>query len=192
MILPAVAFSISIVSLIWARYFFFVVRPNKGLTIARFYDATVSIQILVTYYNFLFAVPKPLGVQIAAMVSYFSATLLFLWSIRTAKKLDFAFSDSVGKLITNGPFKLVRHPFYTSYIVVWATNTILFNSIILWISFLALVVFYYRSAQKEENLILNSPFAEDYILMRKDVGMFLPKVTRWNHWRSEKSSENPK
>ncbi len=192
MILPTFAFSIPVVSLIWARYFFFAVDPNNGLSISRVYDATVSIQILVTYYNFLFGASKPSGVQIAATVSYLSASLLFLWSIKTAKELDFAFSDRVGTLITNGPFKLVRHPFYTSYIVIWATNTILFNSVVLWVSFLALVVFYYRSAQKEESLMLNSPFAEDYIQMRKDVGMFLPRVTRWSHWRSEKSSENPK
>ncbi|MBT8147404.1 MAG: hypothetical protein KJN90_11160, partial [Gammaproteobacteria bacterium] len=88
----------------------------------------------------------------------------------------------VGTLITNGPFKFVRHPFYTSYIVIWATNTILFNSILLWISFIALVVFYYRSALKEERLILRSEFEEDYIEMRRNVGMFLPRIAQWNRW----------
>lgn len=157
------------------------------MPIALFYDFIVAIQVLSTYYYLVFDEIRPIETQIAASAAYISATLLFFWSISTANKLEFAFSDSVGTLITNGPFKYVRHPFYTSYIVVWATNTILFNSIALWISFVALLAFYYLSALKEESLILKSTFAEEYILMRQNVGMFLPRVIQWHRWRSEKS-----
>jgi len=192
MILLAIAFSIPLASLIWARYFFFIVRSKSKTSIKLAYDLIVSVQILGTYFLIAFGEIRPLLIQIIAVVAYTLATAFFFWSILTAKKLEFAFSDNVGTLITNGPFKFVRHPFYTSYIVIWATNTILFNSLLLWISFVALVAFYYLSALKEESLILKSTFAEDYTVMRQNVGMFLPKVTQWNRLHSKKSAKKQK
>ena len=192
MIYVGIAFSLAIISLIWGRYIFFNVRSTKNKYIAIFYDVIVTIQIGSTVYYLIFGNPRPIGVQLLAITSYLLASLLFYWSITTAKELDFAFSDRVGSLITNGPFKIVRHPFYTSYMVIWATNTIMFNSLLLWLSLLALIFFYYKSALKEENLILNSVHADEYNELRKNVGMFLPKVAQWKFCRFERSTKTMK
>lgn len=178
-----------IVSLIWARYFFFVVRSNTSKRFSFLYDFLVAVQILSTYYMLL-THTKPLSVEIFAIALYLFALFIFCWSIATAKELEFAFSDKVGKLITNGPFKIVRHPFYTSYITVWATSTLIFNSSILWITLIGLILFYASSASKEEKLILNSRHADEYSLMKKEIGMFFPKATQWKSWISEKSRKS--
>ncbi|MEZ5491306.1 MAG: isoprenylcysteine carboxylmethyltransferase family protein [Gammaproteobacteria bacterium] len=130
---------------------------------------------------------KPLWAESLAIGAYLLALFIFFWAIETAKELEFAFSDNVGRLITNGPFKLVRHPFYTSYIAVWVTSTLLFSSSIQWITLIGLILFYATSARKEEKLILNSRHANQYSRMKKEIGMFFPKATQWKSWISEKS-----
>ena len=190
MTLLTIAFTLTLAGLIWARYFFFVVRSNTVRSIGILYDALVACQIITTYFHLFVDEGTGIQIQVIGVVAYTIASLLFYWSILTAQKLDFAFSESVGTLITNGPFKIVRHPFYTSYIVIWATNTIIFSTPVLWISFLALLIFYYKSAIKEENLILRSIHAKEYANMRRNVGMFLPRVAQWKHWRLEKSAKS--
>ena len=107
--------------------------------------------------------------------------VIFWWSIVTAKSLDFAFSSHVGNIVTSGPFGLFRHPFYVSYMVAWFSSTFLFNSLILWITFVYLVAFYVLSARKEERTIMLSEQAEKYQLYKRNVGMFLPRIKKWKH-----------
>ena len=94
----------------------------------------------------------------------------------TAKTLDFAFSNEVGSIVTTGPFKIVRHPFYTSYMLAWFASSFLFNSLLLWITLLYLVAFYYLSAKKEEGVILKSVYSKEYENYVRNVGMFLPRI----------------
>lgn len=185
-------YTLVILTLIWGRFFFFTIRSSSSnKRISLLYDLLVAIQILTTYFCLFTKEHAPVLIQTIAAIGYFLAIAWFVWAIRTAKGLDFAFSDHVGTLITNGPFKVVRHPFYTCYIVIWGTSTILFNSPLLWGSFTALIAFYFISARKEENLILKTNESDKYKLMRKEVGMFIPKATQWRSWILEKSSITP-
>lgn len=166
-------------SLIWARLRFFNTQATEITIWVRLYDPIVGIQILTALYNFYYApdiTTLASSIWLAALL--FSASL-FWWAILTARKLDFAFSKSVGDLLTTGPFGVVRHPFYTSYILVWASTTILFNSVFLWFTLLYLVTFYFMSARDEEKVILSSEHSKEYFEYRQLVGMFLPRITKW-------------
>jgi len=178
--ISVVLFVCIILSLIWARLRFFKMTSGTPRLGALLYDATVATQIIATLIymatssgNFLPLLPATICLHAVSLV-------LFWWAIFTAKGLDFAFSDKVGNIVTTGPFRLVRHPFYTSYILAWVGNTLLFNSLILWITLVCLMAFYFLSARKEERVILQSEQSSTYRKYIENVGMFLPRIKNGN------------
>ncbi len=156
-----------IVSLVWARFKFFRIESKSSELGSRLYDPIVVIQIITTIYfslniDFQTFVSKWIGCAL-----YIVGVSLFLWAITTAKHLNFAFSDNVDSLVTTGPYGIIRHPIYFSYIIIWFSSTLVFNSLILWITLIYLVAFYILSARKEEEVILNSEYSGEYREYRK-------------------------
>lgn len=168
-----------ILSLIWGRLFFFKMSSGTPKILAYSYDLAVAVQMLDTVYNFnnVTDVTKLMGLLTPAL--YLLSLVIFWSSILTAKSLDFAFSNNVGNIVTTGPFNFFRHPFYVSYMIAWWGSTVLFNSVLLWLSAIYLTVFYVISAKKEEKTILGSGQSEQYQLYQKKTGMFFPRIIRW-------------
>ncbi len=175
-------FTIIVASLIWARIKFFKVRSKSSKTGSLLYDPIVAIQIVSTFYHFGFSSFSNLISPLLAFVFYSISLLLFWWGVQTVNQLDFAFSNNVGKIVTSGPFSIIRHPFYLSYILCWITSTVLFNSIQLWITLLYLIAFYSISAKTEEKVIMKSEYSIEYESYRNNIGMFLPRVEQWKSW----------
>lgn len=180
-ILLILLYSMVIASLIWARFRFFNISTKSSRIGSLFYDPAVTIQIVMTYYLFFSGEQIPASLAIIGAIFYIAGLTLFFWSIVTAKQLDFAFSDNVGKIVTSGPFALIRHPLYLSYIFVWFSSTLLFNSITLWITLIYLVAFYIRSAKSEEKAILASDYSKEYLDYSQNVGMFIPRINSWKN-----------
>ncbi|PCH58945.1 MAG: hypothetical protein COC19_08035 [SAR86 cluster bacterium] len=174
-----VSFSAIVLSLIWARFKFFKVDSTSSKIGSLFYDPAVAIQIILTYYYCYNFTPKNTILLSSTFLLQVFSLAFFWWSIRTAKQLDFAFSNKVGKILTSGPFSIVRHPFYFSYLIVWVSNTILFNSWPMWITLAYLIMFYWLSAKSEEKIILASDKSEDYINYTHRTGMFIPRILKW-------------
>ena len=181
-ILTCVAFATYIaiiLSLIWARLKFFNTKATQITIWVRLYDPIVAIQILTTIYKFSNATESTIIALGAWEVALLASLSAFWWAIITAKKLDFAFSKNAGNLITRGPYAIVRHPFYMSYIIVWTSTTIYFNSVFLWFTLLYLVTFYFMSARDEEKVIMSGEHSKEYLGYRQRVGMFLPRIIIW-------------
>ena len=81
------------------------------------------------------------------------------------------------KLIQNGPFGIIRHPLYVSYILILAGLSITF--LIYWILVPALfiIIGIYPTAKAEEETLIEQ-FGEEYIEYKRKVGMFFPKFKR--------------
>lgn len=165
-----------VLSLIWGRLRFFKMTSGTARLSALLYDATVATQVVTTLILMLTESGKSLPLVAASICLYSLSLVLFWWSVFTAKKLDFAFSNEVGSIVTTGPFRIVRHPFYASYILAWLSSTLLFNSLILWITLTYLIAFYFLSARKEEGVILKSVYSKEYRKYIQNVGMFLPRI----------------
>lgn len=166
-------------SLLWARFRFFNIKSSTSKIGSLLYDPIVATQIILTLFLIFDSDEIALIHTFICLFFYLFGLLLFWWSIFTAKKLDFAFSDQVGSIIKNGPFSYVRHPFYLSYLFVWAGSTFLFNSIFLWITLIYLLAFYLISAKAEEKVISNSKHSKEYHQYSQNVGMFIPRIKLW-------------
>jgi protein-S-isoprenylcysteine O-methyltransferase Ste14 len=173
-----------VLSLLWARLRFFKVNAGTPRLAALIYDFAVAVQMVLTAYSFINVTDVTKLALGICLLLYMLSLVLFWWAIFTAKSLDFAFSNYVGSIVTTGPFGLVRHPFYVSYILAWTGSTLLFNSPLLWITLIYLITFYTLSARKEEGLILKSTQAEQYQHYQHNVGMFLPRIKKWKRLNS--------
>ncbi|MFM7513332.1 MAG: methyltransferase family protein, partial [Cyanobium sp.] len=82
------------------------------------------------------------------------------------------------ELCESGPYRFVRHPFYSSYIMAIAAflpqSSLLFSIPIL----LIIVTMYAFAAIQEERLIITSIHGNAYGQLRERTGMFLPRVSR--------------
>ncbi len=109
---------------------------------------------------------------------YALSTGLFWWAIRTnlRQPLALAFSDEQpGPLVTAGPYRLVRHPLYTAYMLGWLAA--IAGTRTPWIlAVLATFPFFWLAARREEQSLAQGPMAAEYAAYRRRVGGFLPRL----------------
>lgn len=163
----------------WARLRFFRIKSKTAAKGSLLYDPLVAIQIVITYFCLFEGNQINLGRGLLGIALYGLGLSLFWWAIATAKHLNYALSNQVGKIVTNGPFAWIRHPIYISYSIIWISSTLLFNSVSLWITLSLLMAFYITSAKMEEKVILKSEYSREYREYSQNVGMFLPRIRKW-------------
>lgn len=115
-------------------------------------------------------VPFLLGIALFANLTSIS---LFLWTVWTTykKPLHVIYSkeqnDPDERLFTTGPFAILRHPFYTSYMLNYfamvTNSTNISNLLILGL----MSVVYVRAASAEEDRLMHSQCIEAYRVYRQ-------------------------
>lgn len=167
------SFLTAVLVLIWARLRFFKMQSAATQRVALSNDALVTCHILaVIYFNF----QKELTVieLILSSLSYLTALSLFIWSIRTARTLNFATDTHNSDVIESGPYAIVRHPCYLSYSWIWFSSALLLNHWVVWTTSTALFLSYVVSARLEEKNLLRGHLRGKYSKYCKHVNMFVP------------------
>lgn len=144
----------------------------------RYLASRVSGTILVVEAIAIAAVPVPAGRAAAALALLGAAVMLFLWATWTnrARKLALAFAGKPPEHVqTRGPYRLVRHPFYTSYLLAFLGGGLAAGTLWLVPAIAAGIVTYWRAARAEERAFAQSALAEAYRRYASRVGMFLPR-----------------
>jgi protein-S-isoprenylcysteine O-methyltransferase Ste14 len=104
---------------------------------------------------------------------------LFVWGAATVKRnrLTAVFTDDTpAELITAGPFRWVRNPFYLSYLLAYTQALLAARS---WWAVLPLAwmgVVYGTAVWLEERKFLRSPLADSYRRYSRRTGRFIPWV----------------
>ena len=81
------------------------------------------------------------------------------------------------ELVTRGPYSHIRHPLYTSIMLMTLAPALLLLHIVLVMGFLACVCIAYRRAVLEEELLASEEgFGKDYSDYMKKTGRFLPRL----------------
>ena len=118
---------------------------------------------------------------IAGIAMYVAATLLFLSALEAARRVPLPrtfVDDTMPKaLITNGPFALVRHPFYISYSLAWLAAPVATHGPVIAALSLVMIGVYAIAARREERQ-LEERFGEAYRQYKRGTGMVVPSVAR--------------
>ena len=123
------------------------------------------------------AVPLPVWLRWTGVGLALIAGSLLVWMFRTLGRnlTDTVVTRKQHTLVTNGPYRWVRHPLYSS-----AALAIIGNSLIAanWFIFVAgclvLLMLVIRTRKEEQNLI--AKFGDDYRNYMQRTGRFVPRL----------------
>ena len=93
-------------------------------------------------------------------------------------------NDAPESIVQHGPYSKVRHPFYTSFILILAGSFLVFPfwSVVITIYGITALTL---TAKKEEIKLSNSEFSEEYKIYMEKTGRFFPSwVLRWRRSNS--------
>lgn len=118
----------------------------------------------------------------AAIIMYAASIALYLAAIEAAKRtrLQRSFVDHPlpDRLITDGPYRWVRHPFGTGYLLgALAAPVAIDDWRVLAVS-LPLVMLTFAAAMREERVWMQSSRGDEYRAYRRRTGMFVPFIGR--------------
>jgi protein-S-isoprenylcysteine O-methyltransferase Ste14 len=160
---------------------YFERRNDRPLT-ARLVHDSASLLAMAHLGSVLFLAPASDLFAGVGIVMYTACVAVMLATIEAADRtrLQRAFVDHPlpDRLITTGPYRWVRHPFYVAYIIgALAPAVGVQHPFIIVVSaiMIALVVV---AARREERVWLASPKADAYRDYQKRTGMFIPFVGR--------------
>ena len=113
------------------------------------------------------------------VAGYATAYGLFAWALLAhgRQRPSFAFIPVAPTSFTAaGPYRLMRHPIYTAYLLAWLAGAVACGQPWLLGPLALMSTFYYRAARQEEDQFLASPLAMPYRAYRLKTGMFLPRL----------------
>lgn len=146
--------------------------------------AFISFAVIATALFFmaiLWLERQPNPAKIAGIFLELSSVALFWWAISASRRarLGYAFTpESPRGLVDQGPYRYLRHPFYTSYIVFWIGWGLATWSPWAIIPVCGLAVMYAMAALDEEKKFASSELAGAYDDYRRNTGFFWPRLRR--------------
>jgi len=174
-----VTYSLILCSFVWSRFSFFESSTQTSSKVSMLYDSVVVVFIFLSFRGLYLKSDLPTLNATMALMAIFSSSALFTWSLKSAKGAKIVFNNTVDQLYTEGAFGFVRHPFYTSYSLTWIGATYAVDYKYLYFPLAYLLVFYLITAISEERCILRGKYSEEYLIYRKNVGMFFPRINTW-------------
>ena len=116
---------------------------------------------------------------------YIVAFCLFWWAVPYARaaKLNVAFTPTQPtELLTRGPYRYIRHPFYASYFCYWIAGVVISRQPWLLLSVVCMGSFYIFAILREEQEFKQVPLADLYIAYALVTGCLFPRLLRRNIW----------
>ncbi len=147
----------------------------------RFFQAQFLVTWGYFFYVFYSREPKASLIYGIASILVVACLVLFFYcsSIIRRNKLSIVFSaDSPEFHISRGPYAIVRHPFYTSYILTYSSLALVGMDILLAILCLGMFFTYYYAARFEEKKFLDSNLKSSYQKYQIQTGMFFPRLVK--------------
>lgn len=167
-------------SAIWGALRFFRTEDTGARTGRRLVSAVVGTCMIagVALLATTPGIPSPFW-RTASRVAFVAAICLFWWTWRTTRRdiMQFAFSSAVPNNVrTSGPYRFVRHPYYSSYLLAWIGLAIASPGIVTLAILGLMVAIYVRAARSEEEIILASGWGASYGAYMQRTGQFIPRL----------------
>lgn len=169
-----------LLSFSWGRRKFFV--KSEGVSRHRGGLAPLGSVFGVLVIVLVAASRVELDVSIASLgaAAMFAISLTIFWWATKAygdRRPSIAFSPGAPQdLVTSGPYKFVRHPFYSAYMMFWLAFAVHSWSVLALVPALIMGGIYYKAAREEEKAIMSSVLRNAYIDYSRSAGMFFPRL----------------
>ncbi len=160
----------------WAMRRFFI-QP-AGLTTGMQVIKACGVAFGILHLTAIVVTPGINAVRgVSGTVLYLCALALFWWAVQVSLRqpLSAAFSpDLPSHLVAQGPYRMIRHPLYCSYLLCWVAGWAATGRLWLGPTVAVMLVIYVRAATEEEKKFTRSPLAEAYQRYRARTGLFFP------------------
>jgi len=134
--------------------------------------SVLSLFYLCVFTSLILVRGTTLHLAILAVVLMAAGGGLFIWAIIVTlqTRLPLAFDPTPSIiLLRDGPYRFLRHPFYTSYMLCWLGCFAATPSIVLVPLIAGLAALYWIAIQREERLLLKI-FGDQYLSYRRTAG----------------------
>lgn len=141
--------------------------------------STMVISTTILFLVLVWLLEQPVAAQLAGLALQLASVALFWWAISASREARLKFVFDAGNpetLVTDGPYRYVRHPFYTSYLIFWTGWGIATWSIWALVPLAGMLAMYTRAALDEEKKFSRTQFAETYAAYRRRAGLFWPRL----------------
>lgn len=152
-----------------------VKRMPRGMNML----SMLALASLITMVVLVFLGRQPLAPLLMALILMIISFVLFWASIQASRNVGLlpAFDEKLPNcLLQNGPYAYVRHPFYTSYLLLWGGWALATWNPIALVPLAALTYAYWTAARSEEQKFAATPMAGEYAAYQATTGRFLPRI----------------
>ena len=156
-------------------YVFAVTLRLAGLCL---WFATFGYLLFPEYFTWA-AIPLPewirwVGVGVGALCS-----LLMYWTLSTLGKnlTDTVVTRKEATLVTHGPYRWVRHPFYVTAALIMTSVTVLTANWLIGLTSLIVLILLAVRTPKEEAMLVER-FGDEYRNYMAKTGRFVPRIFR--------------
>ena len=139
---------------------------------------TAALGLVFAVLQILALERRPARFSVAALLLYGTSAVLFWWAVSATRGKLAACGQRVvsAAIVETGPYRYIRHPFYTSYNLTWVAGFVASGWWPLALGSLIMAAVYQRAAHEEESLFLASPLAGQYRDYKRRTGRYLPFI----------------
>jgi protein-S-isoprenylcysteine O-methyltransferase Ste14 len=141
--------------------------------------SALVIVSLIIYLYLQWMFEQPVQAQIVGLLLEAASLALFWAAIFASReaRLLLAFDEKHPHgLVSIGPYKVVRHPFYLSYLIFWTGWAVATWHLLALLPLVLIFGVYVMAAVGEERKFANSPLAEAYREYKARTGFLWPKI----------------
>ena len=141
----------------------------------------IAVVVLATTITFLilqWALEQPPAAALIGAAVQIGSLVLFWAAIRASRtaRLRLAFDEeNPDSLVTEGPYRYLRHPFYLSYLIFWSGWTIAVWSPWAVVLLAVILAVYILAAKGEEQKFANTAMAGEYQAYKQRTGFLWPR-----------------
>jgi len=158
----------------------FFVQPPVLTRGQRFFQE-FSIVVGVTHALALLVVDSASELWAGIGITMYAVSLaLFLSAIEASRRVPmtraFVYEPKCSTILTQGPYRFIRHPIYLSYSLAWSAAPVATHNLFLGLTAVGMIGCYLVSARAEERILLNGPRGSQYADWLKRTWRLIPFI----------------